>query len=266
MTQNYMESEIPSPYEPVRLPRVSPWAPLSSLAKRSVEGPYSLCSSQSTSEPVPGTVSKTSRGTTVIHSVTEGGTEITYMSRADKDDQPARVSHKIDRPDWDEWLISIAFLVSLRSPDKSTKHGAVLSNEYHQILGIGYNGFIRGSNDSEIPQERPIKYLRVLHAETNCILNSQNLMFGNNYTMHITGMPCSNCFLQIAQSRIKRVVYGSVTSHCVDGDQINIVNDLAKDHNIELVQFDTPSSLVEMLEKYRYGENDCEQKKPQACN
>ncbi len=157
-----------------------------------------------------------------------------------------------DRPDWDEWLLSIAFLVSLRSPDKSTKHGAVLSNECHQILGIGYNGFIRGSKDNQLPQTRPLKYRYLLHAEVNCILNSQNLLFGKNYTMHITGMPCSNCFLQIAQSRVKKIIYGSVTSRCVDVEQMNIVNDLANDHCIELIQFDLPSNLVEMLEKYHY--------------
>lgn len=159
----------------------------------------------------------------------------------------------VDRPSWDEWFMGICFVVSLRSPDQSTKHGAVLSNEYHQILGIGYNGFVRGSKDNEIPQVRPLKYLYILHAESNCLLNSQNLLFGSNYTMHITGMPCSNCFLQIAQSRIKRVVYGSVSSHCVDNEQINIVNKLAKDHNIELVPFESPSNLVKMLEKYHYS-------------
>lgn len=157
-----------------------------------------------------------------------------------------------DRPDWDEWLMSIAFLVSLRSPDKSTKHGAILSNENHQILGIGYNGFVRGSDDDKMPQERPAKYRVILHAEVNCILNSQNLLFVKNCTMHITGMPCSNCFLQIVQSGVKKVVYGPVTSNCVDRDQVEVVNKLAKDHHIELRQFITPSHLVNMLEKYHY--------------
>ena len=42
---------------------------------------------------------------------------------------------KLSRPSWDEYFLSLAFNISLRSEDPDIKHGSVIVNQYHQIIG-----------------------------------------------------------------------------------------------------------------------------------
>ena len=76
---------------------------------------------------------------------------------------------------WDEYFMNIAVLASLRSKD-STKVGAILSLN-HKIVGVGYNGFPTGVDESKLPTSRVgelqyTKYAYTLHAEVNAILNT----------------------------------------------------------------------------------------------
>lgn len=73
----------------------------------------------------------------------------------------------LDRPDWAEYFLKLAKVVSERSPDGETKHGCVIVNDFHQVIGVGYNGFVRGIDDSLLPNLRPAKYLHMIHAEVN---------------------------------------------------------------------------------------------------
>lgn len=159
------------------------------------------------------------------------------------------------RPDWDEWLMTLCFVVSMRSHDLSTKHGAILSNNKHQILGVGYNGFPRGGDDCSLPQTRPLKYEWMVHAESNCVLNSQNLLMSGGYTMHVTGMPCSRCMLIMIQAGVKNIVYGSVTSACVDYNVIETVHNLSNEYRVNMRYWGGSgrlSLIKNMAEKYNY--------------
>ncbi len=159
------------------------------------------------------------------------------------------------RPDWDSWFMTLCFVVAQRSHDLSTKHGAILSNSKHQILGVGYNGFPRGGNDCSLPQTRPLKYRWFVHAESNCIVNSQNLLMSGDYTMYITGMPCSACMLLMIQAGVKNVVYGPVTSTCVDHDVIETVQNLSNEYKVSMRYCGGSggASLIRnMAEKYNY--------------
>lgn len=129
-------------------------------------------------------------------------------------------------------------VAATRSPDSSTCHGAVVCDSNHRLKGIGYNGFPRGCDDSRFPTDRPQKYDVTIHAESNCLLNSENLSMGSNYTMYVTGMPCSRCFIKIMQYDITRVVYGNVISRCVDESQSKLVLELAAMRKIKLDKFD----------------------------
>lgn len=158
----------------------------------------------------------------------------------------------LDRPDWDDWLMTLAFVVSQRSCDPSTKHGAILSNNKHQILGVGYNGFPRGGDDCSLPTSRPLKYGYIIHAETNCVINSQNLMMSGDYAMHITGMPCSSCMLLMIQSGIKNIIYGPVTSACVDYKNIRTVYHLSNEYKVTMRYYGGPFLIKKMAEKHNY--------------
>lgn len=155
---------------------------------------------------------------------------------------------EVDRPNWDDWFMGMCFWVSLRSPDPATKHGAILCNDRHQILGVGYNGFPRGGRDAELPTTRPLKYNWMVHAESNCLMNSQNLLLDGNYSMYITGMPCPNCMLLMIQAGIKTVTYGPVTSACVNENDAWVVQLLAEEYKIKVISYAKRFDLKGLLD------------------
>lgn len=180
--------------------------------------------------------------------------ELSQLGDADLMDlkDTKNIESQDSRPSWDSWFMTLCFVVAQRSCDPSTKHGAILSNEKHQMLGLGYNGFPRGGNDSSLPLTRPLKYSYVVHAEANCVLNSQNLIMSGNYTMHVTGMPCPGCMLLMIQAGVKNIVYGPVTSACVDHGNIKTVHILSDEYKVRMQYYGGPFLIKSMTEKYNY--------------
>lgn len=106
---------------------------------------------------------------------------------------------------WDKKLLDLATHISSWSKDPSTKVGAVISDRKHRIIGVGYNGFPRGISDNKSDyNNRELKYMKVVHAEVNAILNSNSSVEG--CVIHTTHFPCSNCASLIIQSGIKEVI------------------------------------------------------------
>lgn len=114
------------------------------------------------------------------------------------------------RPSWDEYFLSLAFIVSIRSDDQFIKHGAILVDDYTKhIIGCGYNGTIKGFNDDELLMDREARRPFMIHSEENCILNCTNhpsqLKCGS--TIYVTGKPCIVCLQRIINFGISRIVY-----------------------------------------------------------
>lgn len=108
--------------------------------------------------------------------------------------------------DWDRRFLNLARHVSTWSKDPSTKVGAVVTADRF-VLGLGYNGFPPGCDDSpEIYADRPRKYRRVIHAEMNAMLNTMGKI-GRTPNLHIycTLFPCSACAAAMIQFGIKAV-------------------------------------------------------------
>ena len=78
----------------------------------------------------------------------------------------------LQRPNWNDYFLGLAFIASSRSRDQETKHGTVIVDNNNIVLGTGYNSFIRGINDQSLPALRPNKYPFMIHSELNAILNS----------------------------------------------------------------------------------------------
>jgi dCMP deaminase len=110
--------------------------------------------------------------------------------------------------DYHTYFLTMTYLVATRSPDPSTKCGAVLVSKDKRVLSTGYNGPIKGVDDSKIPLERPAKYAHILHAEENCLLayagSNQDL---DGATMYVTGAPCHKCLRMIIQKGVHNIVY-----------------------------------------------------------
>ena len=77
---------------------------------------------------------------------------------------------------WDEFFMGVARLAAKRSKDPNTQVGACIVSKDNRILSVGYNGTPNGYDDIYFPWDREgealeTKYLYVVHAERNSILN-----------------------------------------------------------------------------------------------
>jgi len=109
--------------------------------------------------------------------------------------------------DWIDYFLLIANIVSLRSKDAQTKHGCVITDNNNRILGTGYNSFIRGMTDAEMPNLRPGKYKFFVHSEINALQNLtvNPLLYKEGLTAYITGRPCLNCLQFLHNNNVKNI-------------------------------------------------------------
>lgn len=90
------------------------------------------------------------------------------------------------------------------SKDPSTRVGAVIADGKH-VVSVGFNGFPPSMADRpEWLNERPTKYLFVIHAEVNALLNARQSVKG--CTLYVSLHPCPECAKTIAAAGITRVV------------------------------------------------------------
>ena len=99
--------------------------------------------------------------------------------------------------------MGLAKVVSLRSHDAQTKHGCIITDTNHRILGVGYNGFPKGLDDSKLPNTRPEKYPWIIHAERNALSNC--VIRPDNGIAYVTGQSCNDCIMALWQEGIATV-------------------------------------------------------------
>ena len=104
--------------------------------------------------------------------------------------------------------MGIAEAVSLKSHDAETKVGGVLvKNDTGVVVATGYNGFVRGAPDKELPTTRPDKYQYMVHCEENMIASAaKNGINVSECTLVITMSPCQKCLRLMWQAGITEVV------------------------------------------------------------
>lgn len=103
---------------------------------------------------------------------------------------------------------------SLFSTCSRRQYMAILTDENHQIVGMGYNGgppkfqhCINGGcpRVQENPDHGSVyDNCIAIHAEQNAFLHSNYV--ANAYTLYVNGPPCFTCAKLIANSTVKRVV------------------------------------------------------------
>ena len=139
---------------------------------------------------------------------------------------------------WDDYFMSVALLSGMRSKDPSTQVGACIVNKNNIIESIGYNGLPKGCSDDEFPWEREgnsleTKYLYVVHAELNAILNAK----GKDLTgcsIYVALFPCNECAKAIIQSGIKEVVY--LSDKYANTDSVKASKKMFNASNVQLRQ------------------------------
>lgn len=112
----------------------------------------------------------------------------------------------MNKIDWTDYFLGLAFCVAERSIDSQTKHGCIIVDENtHNILSLGYNGPPQKcKDDSKIPTTRPDKYLWMAHSEANAIFNCR--FKTENMVAYVTGQCCPTCLLSLWQFGVQKVV------------------------------------------------------------
>lgn len=138
---------------------------------------------------------------------------------------------------WTEFYIGLAFAVSQKSKDV-TKHGCIITNQEHEILGLGFNGPPKGFPDEDMPTHRgephPNKYDVTIHSEVNAVNNCQHKPV--NGIAYVTGKCCPPCLLHLYQNGVRQL-------YMFDRTSIMLNEDTEKNFNF----------LVEKSAKSKYG-------------
>tara|TARA_Y100000034_G_C6897479_1_gene414150 strand:- start:455 stop:1033 length:579 start_codon:yes stop_codon:yes gene_type:complete len=150
-----------------------------------------------------------------------------------------------EKPSWDDFMMSLALVVAMRSIDYNTKHGCVISDSQHRIISMGYNGPVRGGFDENIPRTRPEKYYHMEHSERNAIFNARRDLEGS--TFYITGYPCCDCTRAMIQCGAKHIVYGQVGCKLVTEETRKHVDIMLTGQDIRFENYSNPP--IEVLTK-----------------
>jgi dCMP deaminase len=106
---------------------------------------------------------------------------------------------------WADRFLALAEHIAEWSYDPSTKVGAVIVDNKHRVISMGYNGFPRGVRDlSRRYADKETKHLYVCHAERNALDNAPMSVEG--CTMYVALLPCNECAKSIIQNGISKVI------------------------------------------------------------
>jgi len=146
---------------------------------------------------------------------------------------------------WDEYFMGVALLSAQRSKDPNTQVGACVVNKNNRVVGVGYNGFVRGCSDDEFPWERDggvldTKYAFVAHAELNAVLNSTQDL--SECRIFATLFPCNECAKIIIQSGIREIVY--LSDKYADSDSVKAAKKMFEAAQIRFYQLKTDRKSI----------------------
>lgn len=137
------------------------------------------------------------------------------------------------RLSWDEYFMSVSYLVSQRSSCERLHVGCVLVKD-NRIIACGYNGFIAGAPHESIVRDGHEQM--TIHAETNAIADcSKRGVSSNDCTAYVTHFCCTNCTKILIASGIKKIIYAE------DYKNDELVYTLCKNGNVEIIKFTTSS-------------------------
>jgi len=148
------------------------------------------------------------------------------------------------RPEWDDYFLGIAKVVAQRSHDAQTQHGCVITDANHRIIGVGYNGFPRGMDDSSLPTTRPEKYPWMIHAERNALSNC--VIRPDKGIAYVTGQCCNDCIMALWQEGVETVVMAkNHGTHLFDEEAKNRFDFFIKNSGMKIFYRDADLSWLQ---------------------
>lgn len=154
-------------------------------------------------------------------------------------------------PNWDQYFIQMAFLVSRRSKDAQTQHGCVITDQNCRVIGVGYNSFPKGMPDDLLPNIRPAKYDWMVHSERNALANC--IIRPDNGIAYVTGQPCNDCAIAMYQEGIRKFVLAKRHGSALLKDRdASVFEVLTKAGDVELVWIKPEvTALVESMREIK---------------
>ena len=150
------------------------------------------------------------------------------------------------RPTWTNYFLGLAKVASQRSHDIHTQHGCVITDKNNRILGMGYNGFPKGLDDTSLPITRPEKYHWIIHAERNALSNC--VVRPDDGIAYVTGQCCNDCVMALWQEGIKHIVMSNAHgTHKFDQNQQEIFDRFVKLSGLKIERVDADLSWLKQL-------------------
>jgi dCMP deaminase len=152
----------------------------------------------------------------------------------------------MSRPTWTNYFLGLAKVASQRSHDIHTQHGCVITDRSNRILGVGYNGFPKGLDDSYLPLTRPEKYAWMIHAERNALSNC--VVRPDNGIAYVTGQCCNDCVMALWQEGVTQIIMSdSHGTHKFDENQKTIFDQFVKLSGLKIEKVTPDLSWLKQL-------------------
>lgn len=115
------------------------------------------------------------------------------------------------RPSWDEYFMSMAFLIATRSVCERLRVGCVIvstGEQKNRMIAAGYNGFLPGTPHQS--RVRDGHEQATVHAEQNAIADAARRGISvEGCVAYVTHYPCINCAKVIAAAGIRMIKFHS---------------------------------------------------------
>jgi dCMP deaminase len=152
------------------------------------------------------------------------------------------------RPDWDDYFMAMAVLMSCRSICTRLKVGCLMvsKGEYkNRVIAAGYNGFVAGA--PHISRVRDDHEQSVVHAEQNAVTDAARRGVSvDGAVAYISHFPCINCAKVMVSAGIKEIKYHfDYRNDALVFERLLIATPAVKDRNF--------SKTVSLVAKY----SDC---------
>ena len=132
-----------------------------------------------------------------------------------------------ERSNWDDYFMSMAYLISSRSACERLHVGCVLVKNT-RVISVGYNGFLPKTPHNSIVRDGHEQ--ATVHAEQNAISDcARRGISCEGATAYITHYPCINCAKIIASGGIKEIRYhedyknDEIVCKLLESAKINII-------------------------------------------
>ena len=132
-----------------------------------------------------------------------------------------------ERINWDDYFMSMAYLISSRSACERLHVGCVLVKNT-RVISVGYNGFLPKTPHNSIIRDGHEQ--ATVHAEQNAISDcARRGISCEGATAYITHYPCINCAKIIASGGIKEIRYhedyknDKIVGKLLESAKINII-------------------------------------------